>query len=134
MTYALDTNVIIDLLNLEPLPSKRLGEIQKANSAVVILSIVNYEIKKGFNYRPAPKKQAGYAYMRKEFALIEVTEAVWDCAALIWSGLRKKGTTTGDADILIAAFCLVNDYTLVTANTKHFEIIDGLVVDDWTVQ
>ncbi|MCL1986619.1 MAG: PIN domain-containing protein [Firmicutes bacterium] len=132
MTFALDTNVIIDLLNLEPLPSKRLGETQKANHSVVILSIVNYEIKKGFNHRATPKKQAGYAYMREEFALIEVTEEVWDCAALIWSDLRKMGITIGDADILIAAFCIIHNYTLVTNNTKHFNQIDGLTIVDWT--
>ena len=38
----------------------------------------------------------------------------------------------GDADILIAAFCLENDYTLVTNNTKDFVNIKGLLINDWT--
>ena len=34
-------------------------------------------------------------------------------------------------DILIAAFCVVNDYLLVTDNTKHFKDIDGLQFVNW---
>jgi predicted nucleic acid-binding protein len=34
-------------------------------------------------------------------------------------------------DMLIAAVALANDAILVTHNTKHFENIDGLVLEDW---
>jgi tRNA(fMet)-specific endonuclease VapC len=40
-------------------------------------------------------------------------------------------TVIGDADILIAAYCLVNDYTLVTNNTNDFNRIDGLKLVNW---
>jgi predicted nucleic acid-binding protein len=36
-----------------------------------------------------------------------------------------------DADILIAAFCLYNNYILVTDNTKHFINIKGLNTVNW---
>jgi len=35
------------------------------------------------------------------------------------------------ADIIIAACCMENGYTLVTHNTKHFIDISGLLMDDW---
>ena len=133
MRYVLDTNVIIDLLNLTPSTLQHLDKAQKSNNKIVIPSIVNYEIKRGFYYKPALKKQKGYDYISKNFMLLDIDEKAWDCAALTWSQLRKQGITIGEVDLLIAAQCLAHNYTLVTANTKHFEIIDGLAVVDWTV-
>jgi len=45
--------------------------------------------------------------------------------------LHDANQTVGDADILIAAFCIVNGYTLVTDNVKHFENIAGLRLMNW---
>jgi len=38
----------------------------------------------------------------------------------------------GDADLLIAAFCLVDEYILVTNNTRDFEKFTSLQLLDWT--
>ena len=62
---------------------------------------------------------------------MEVDTAIWKRAASIWATLRKMGKTVGDADIIIAACCMENGYTLVTHNTKHFIDISGLLMDDW---
>jgi predicted nucleic acid-binding protein len=35
-------------------------------------------------------------------------------------------------DIFIAAWCRVNDFTLVTNNKDHFAQISGLVLEDWS--
>jgi len=34
-------------------------------------------------------------------------------------------------DLLIAASAIVNEYTVATANTRHFSRIKGLVVENW---
>lgn len=44
----------------------------------------------------------------------------------IRAGLRQKGQTIDDIDILIAATCLAYDLTLVTANHKHFSRVHDL--------
>jgi tRNA(fMet)-specific endonuclease VapC len=64
--------------------------------------------------------------------VIEVNTDIWDYAAQIWAKLRKQGLIVGDFDILIAAYCVVNNYALVTNNTKHFKDIAGLNFEDWT--
>jgi predicted nucleic acid-binding protein len=46
--------------------------------------------------------------------------------------LIKQGKIIEDFDLMIASICLVNNLTLVTANTKHFERIEGLKIEDWT--
>lgn len=42
-----------------------------------------------------------------------------------------KGNLIEDNDIFIAAISVVNDCTLVTANTRHFERVEGLNFVNW---
>lgn len=44
---------------------------------------------------------------------------------------RKKGELIEDADLLIAATCIVNDLVLITNNRKHFSRIEGLDIENW---
>lgn len=53
------------------------------------------------------------------------------CAAAIRADLEKKGTPIGPYDIQIAATALSNKSILVTHNTKEFERINGLQIEDW---
>jgi tRNA(fMet)-specific endonuclease VapC len=50
---------------------------------------------------------------------------------LIKANLQKQGVIVADADILIAATTLERAERLITANSRHFERIPGLVTEDW---
>ena len=45
--------------------------------------------------------------------------------------LEKKGTRLEDLDLFVAAVALDHDLTLVTHNTRHFDRIPGLRLEDW---
>ena len=60
-----------------------------------------------------------------------MTIETYDEAARQYVKLRNIGKPVSDADILIAAFCIVNDLIFVTHNTKHFVNIDELRIEDW---
>jgi len=47
------------------------------------------------------------------------------------ASLERRGVPLADADLLIAATCLVRCDSLVTGNIKHYERINGLVLDNW---
>ena len=57
-----------------------------------------------------------------------MTTEIWEKAVEIWVKLKAKGRLIGDGDIFIAAFCIVNDYTLITNNIKHYENIKDLQI------
>ena len=61
-----------------------------------------------------------------------MTTATWEKAAEVYAYTRRAGYTIGDADILIAAYCLVSGCTLVTNNSKDFVNVGGLILVDWT--
>lgn len=49
----------------------------------------------------------------------------------IRAALEKTGKTIGPLDLLIAANALALDATLVTHNTREFQRVPGLTVEDW---
>ena len=55
-----------------------------------------------------------------------------DCAAKLYAD--NRAVNPDDADLFIAAFCIVEGYTLVTANVRHFERIDGLQWVNWSLE
>ena len=132
MKYALDANIIIDFLSKEVSVVGQFDNVAKSGIHMVIPSVVDYEVLRGFCHMPASRKEVIYNKLRISCPVEEVNADIWSCAASIWAKLRKAGRTVGDADILIAAFCIVNGYALVTHNAKDFEHIDGLRIMDWT--
>ena len=57
-------------------------------------------------------------------------QAVWHYAQLRHD-LQSKGQTIGSLDMLIAAHALALDVVLVTNNTKEFERIERLKLENW---
>ena len=59
-------------------------------------------------------------------------------AALICGQIRARlasaGTVIGAYDLQIAAIALANNLTLVTDNTREFERVEGLQIEDWEVE
>jgi len=131
MVYAIDSNIIIDFLSREPSVVKQFDKAVLNGSGIIIPAVVDYEVLRGFYHKPTPRKEAVYNKLRVNCPVVEVDVAIWKRAASIWATLRKMGKIVGDADIIIAACCMENGYTLVTHNAKHFIDISGLLMDDW---
>jgi predicted nucleic acid-binding protein len=104
---------------------------QDKGARFIIPPFVNYEIMRGLIIKPVSSHEKAYAVIRENCSLEEMTVDVWVRAAQIYAELYSKRFTVSEADIIIAAFCLENDYTLVTSNTKDFENIDGLKLVNW---
>jgi tRNA(fMet)-specific endonuclease VapC len=69
--------------------------------------------------------------------LLELPALAWTADAADRYGelraqLRQQGAPCGEMDTMIAAHALMEKLTLVTHNTRHFERIDGLLLEDWT--
>jgi tRNA(fMet)-specific endonuclease VapC len=49
----------------------------------------------------------------------------------IRTGIQKRGTPIGAMDLLIATHALFLDTVLVTNNTREFERVPGLKIENW---
>ncbi len=65
------------------------------------------------------------------FPVLEIDLEVARTHAVLWSGLAQKGEMIGVHDAWIAATCIARDLTLVTANTREFNRVPGLGIENW---
>jgi tRNA(fMet)-specific endonuclease VapC len=80
---------------------------------------------------PAPIHAAIQSLLKYEVALIPFDA---DCAeefGRLRVDLRRQGIAVDNMDLLIGATALVYDLTVVTHNTRHFQHIPNLRLEDW---
>lgn len=132
ITYAMDTNIISYVLRNDEAVINRYRQEAELGNEFVMLPIVYYEVSRWLLEKKAKKLQSEFDAMCKVIPLLNTTKAIWDKAATLYVHTRKIGKPVGgDADLLIAAYCIENDCTLVTNNIRHFEPIDGLTMVNW---
>lgn len=131
MKWMLDTNTCIAMVRQAPestlkkLRGKSIGQVGLSS---VVLSELAYGAARSL--RPPQN----FAALQEFLMALEV--APYDYAAamqygVVRSTLERKGRPIGPLDTLIAAHALALDAVLVTHNTREFERVKGLRVEDW---
>ncbi len=131
MTYALDTNIISYILNGNAELAAKLEAATKAGGEVVLPLMVYYEARRGLLANKATAKMRVFDKLCARLGVEDLTTDDMDVAAKIYAERKTRGAPIDDADLVIAAQCVANGYTLVTHNTKHFKGIKDLRLEDW---
>ena len=131
--YLFDTDTITNIL--KPSPSKTLLDKLQALSKQhqYISTITLYEIVYG-----AYKSQRKEYHLDKLRALLLPSvqlvsfdaKAAYVCGA-VRAGLEASGISLSLADLQIASIALAHDLILITGNTKHFDRITDLHLENW---
>ena len=132
MIYALDTNIISYFIKDNQHIISQFRAVLAAGYSIVIPPAAYYEVQRGFRHKSAPRKEKAFVKMCNLYSVGEMSLSIWEQAADIYGYTRKAGNPIEDTDILIAAFCIVNGYTLVTNNVKHFNGIEDLQLVNWS--
>jgi len=128
MIYALDSDIISYMLKGYGDVQNNFNNLIDNNNFYSIPPLVYYEIKRGLTTKKAYRKLNEFSYLYDGSIKGDMTLEVWEKAVEIYCRLRSQGKIIGDGDIFIAAFCLINDYILITNNTKHFGNIEELKI------
>jgi predicted nucleic acid-binding protein len=131
--FLLDTNILSELVRRQPHP-KVLAQFQGAPNHQLFTSAVSIEeIRFGCSLVPH-----GEAKWRTVLAkvLSRVTILDFDYATAIRAGelraeWKQVGRPISYEDGLIAAAALVAGLTLVTRNVRHFDHVNGLMMENW---
>ena len=67
------------------------------------------------------------------FPVLEIDLEVARSHAALWSNLAQRGEMIGVHDSWLAATCIALDLTLTTANTREFDRVPGLKLENWLV-
>lgn len=91
-----------------------------------------YETKSGLLYRDAHKQMERFEQLAQVSEIIDFDQAVADTASSTYSNLRARGLMIAPLDLMIGATAICYDYTLITANVKHFQNIPNIRYENWT--
>ncbi len=131
MSYLLDTNVCIRLLNNSSQSvTTRLAQQQPKD--IYLCTVVQMELYYGaYHSNQSERNLALLERFFNQFAVLGLDPAAARVGGRIRSELAASGTPIGPSDLLIAAIAVVNNLTLVTHNTREFSRVSGLVIEDW---
>ena len=132
MIYYLDTNLCIHILNDKSQHClNKIGEI--GIQSVFLPSVVVAELFYGA-YKSV-KREQNLAKIRTfihQFAIVGFDSSAMEIYGVIRVELERRGKPIGANDVFIAAIAKANNATLVTNNTKEFNRVSDLVLEDWT--
>ena len=134
MSYLLDTNACIALMNGEPTAVR--GNFERAvrrKLQIYISSIVAFELWYGIAKSTRVEKNIPRfdTLLSSSILLLPFDNEDSRVAGTIRAALETVGEPVGAYDYLIAGQALARDLTLVTANVAEFSRVNGLLWQDW---
>ncbi len=130
MAYLIDTDTIIFALRGV---SSVLKKFEENKNLPISISMITYaELVFGAKRsQNAQKNIIKVNHIRNIYPIEELNEGVMEVFADIKAKMFDKGIRIEDMDLLIAATAIYNELTLVTNNTKHFENVPNLKIENW---
>lgn len=127
----LDTNVCSYLMRSRPTSVvERLRILGPDRVAVSVITAI--ELRQGADASASPKRyHAAIDAFLAEVAVLSLGEEVVRAVAGVRASPRKIGKPIGDMDSLIAGHARALGMVLVTHNTREFDRVHGLRVEDW---
>ncbi len=130
MQYLIDTNICIYYLKGLFSLDKKFAQAGSDNCFISEITLA--ELKFGVeNSQSIEKNRKALEDFLTGMQILPLFQAI-DTYAREKARLRKKGTSVDDFDLLIGATAVVYSLTLVTNNTRHFDKIKNIKLEDWT--
>lgn len=134
MTYMLDTNICIYAIKNKP--EAVLQRFKDAlDDGICISSITLAELQYGVQHSKAPEKN-GQALLRflAPLSVLPFGQMAAAEYGKIRAYLQGQGMLIGPLDMLIAAHAKSENIILVTNNTREFERVPGLELENWAIE
>ena len=136
ITYVLDANAVSYLIRGEGNVGVNFQrKIVHERNFYAIPYVVVYEVRRWLEDKPTKQMKLFSSQFSDLFGIVapksDIEPAAWNIAVGIYIDLKQKGQLIGDADILIAAYCISKNYTLVTRNDRDFKRIANLKFVNW---
>jgi predicted nucleic acid-binding protein len=131
--YLLDTNVLSEIAKRMPDEQVQRRVFSTAKDLLFASEMTRYELRYGAAIHPDPAK-LWERIERKILPLpvwLPIGPEVAVATADLDGTMRRKGRMIEIADVFLAGTALVYGLVLVTRNTRHFEHVSGLELENW---
>ena len=132
MRYMLDTNICIYAIKHKP--EQVFMRLQEHDPIDICISSVTYaELVHGVEKSKAiEKNRVALALLLANIEIMNFDSLAAEGYGKIRADLEKAGTPIGPLDMMIAGHAKALGYTVVTNNTKEFDRVKGLKLENWT--
>ena len=130
--YLLDTNTISYFIKgFDPALVEKVTQTLIAQTALISV-ITRAELRYGqAGMVAADKRKRAVDLLLTQVTVLPWTSPAADIYGTLKNKLKRDGTPIGELDTQIAAHALAENLILVTHNTKHFDKVPGLKLEDW---
>ncbi len=133
-TYMLDTNICSFIMREQPeAVITRLEQAVLRNHRIVVSAITYAEMRLGAIGKKASPRHAVLveAFCARLDAILSWDRAAVDATTKIKLELAALGTPIGPNDAAIAGHAIATNSILVTNNSREFQRVKGLKLEDW---
>lgn len=131
MTYLLDTNVCIRIINGRSAIARQ-KLLSHPVEQIIVCSVVRAELFYGASKSQTPEAtRLKQDVFLKPFASLPFDDFAAATYGRIRADLEQNGMPIGPLDLQIAAIALTHHLTLVTHNSREFSRIPHLQLEDW---
>jgi tRNA(fMet)-specific endonuclease VapC len=130
--YLLDTNILSYFVKgISPVLTQRMDPASHAKTICTSV-ICRAELRYGQDLMATNDRR----HAQIDLLMLELTALPWTVDAADRYGeikalLKRQGIPIGEMDTQTAAHALAENLILVTRNTRHFERVPGLKIEDW---
>jgi tRNA(fMet)-specific endonuclease VapC len=129
MNFLLDTDICSAHMRR---PAKLAHRFVQYTSQIAISSVTLAELYAGaYKHSQVNRLLALIADLLQEVQVIDFDSACAERFGQVRGTLLQQGISVPTTDLMIATAALVHNLTLVTHNTKDYQNIPGLRLDDW---
>ena len=133
MAVLIDASILIEVergrLRLEPYVARYQDE--ECFLSVVTASELLHGVHRAERAEVRTRRSAFVEAILERFPVLPVDLTSARAHARVWAELRQAGAMIGPHDLWLAATCLAHGLTMVTANVREFERVEGLAVEVW---
>lgn len=127
--YLLDTNVCIDYMKGKFSVGNKIDEVGIENcflSEITCAELLFGAYKGNRSSMDVPLVKEFIS----QFEIIPITSSI-EVYAHNKAELEKAGTPIDDLDLFIGSSAIANGFIMVTENVKHFELQEGITIENW---
>ena len=133
MTYLLDTDTCIYWLRNRQSVRERVREVGWNQISICVITVA--ELYYGaYNSNRVTENIARAEFLIQNLPVLPLNDTALRRFGELKAELRRTGQPIADFDLLIASVALAAGYILVTNNTRHYERITELQLENWTIQ
>jgi tRNA(fMet)-specific endonuclease VapC len=132
MLYLLDSNICIHFFKGSYNLISKLEEVGMQNCCISEITLAELIYRAECSLNPEKNKATVQAF-HAQLSTIPIFNAI-ELYGKEKARLRKLGTPISDFDLLIGCSAVVHDLIMVTENTREFERIEAIKIENWIIR